>query len=91
VRGIAFDGGSGVRRVEVSFDGGASWRDASLEEDFGNYSFRRWNLAWTAKPGSHVVAVRATANDGATQIATPIWNPGGYMLNTIEKYTVTVS
>jgi len=91
LRGIAFDGGSGIRRVELSFDGGASWRLASLEEDYGNYSFRRWNLHWNATPGSYNVAVRATANDGSMQVATPIWNPSGYMRNNIETYTVTVA
>ncbi|MBV9439907.1 MAG: molybdopterin-dependent oxidoreductase [Candidatus Eremiobacteraeota bacterium] len=91
LRGIAFDGGSGIRRVEVSTDGGATWRDATLEQDYGKYSFRRWNAGWDARPGSATLAVRATANDGSVQSATPIWNPSGYMLNTIETYKVTVS
>jgi sulfite dehydrogenase (cytochrome) subunit A len=91
LRGIAFDCGSGVKRVEVSLDGGGSWRDAELEEDYGNYSFRRWNLRWAATAGTFVIAVRATSNDGSTQTATPTWNPGGYMRNVIETYTVTVT
>ena len=89
LRGIAFDGGSGIRRVEVSSDGGSTWRDAALERDYGKYSFRRWNAAWDARPGSYSIAVRATANDGSVQTATPIWNPSGYMLNTIETYKVS--
>ena len=91
VRGIAFDGGSGVRQVDVSFDGGANWRRATLEQDYGKYSFRRWNIAWDAAAGSYAIAVRATAADGSTQTTTPIWNPGGYMRNVIETYQVTVS
>jgi DMSO/TMAO reductase YedYZ molybdopterin-dependent catalytic subunit len=91
LRGIAFDGGSGVRRVEVSLDGGGSWRSAELEENYGKYSFRRWNFRWAATAGTFVIAVRATSNDGGTQTATPIWNPGGYMRNVIETYTVTVA
>lgn len=91
LRGIAFDGGSGIKRVETSFDGGATWRDASLERDYGKYSFRRWNFRWDAHPGSYNIAVRATANDGSTQVATPIWNPPGYMRNSIETYKVTVA
>jgi len=89
LRGIAFDGGSGIRRVEVSIDG--AWRSATLEQDYGPYSFRRWNLTWDARPGAHVIAVCATANDGRTQAPTPIWNPGGYMRNNIETYRVTVT
>ncbi len=91
VRGIAFDGGSGIKRVEISTDGGTTWRDAALEKDFGKYSFRRWNASFDAARGSaYTLAVRATAGDGATQIATAGWNPSGYMRNAIETYKVTV-
>jgi len=41
VRGIAFDGGSGIKSVDVSTDAGATWAPAALEPDFGKYSFRR--------------------------------------------------
>ncbi|HXB84307.1 MAG TPA: molybdopterin-dependent oxidoreductase [Candidatus Acidoferrum sp.] len=91
LRGIAFDGGNGVRRVEISIDGGRTWRNAILEQDYGKYSFRRWNARWDARPGAYDVAVRASSNDGVMQKATPIWNPGGYMRNSIETYRVTVS
>jgi sulfite dehydrogenase len=91
LRGIAFDGGSGIRRVEISIDGGRTWRDATLEQDYGKYSFRRWNTRWDVRPGIYDVAVRASSNDGVTQNATPIWNSGGYMRNSIETYKVTVS
>ena len=91
LRGIAFDGGSGIRRVEVSYDSGATWRDANLETDYGKYSFRRWNARLDVPPGTYVLAVRATANDGATQKATPNWNASGYIRNLIETYQVSVS
>ena len=90
LRGIAFDGGSGIRRVEISTDGGTTWRDAALERDYGRYSFRRWNARWTAPRGAATLAVRATANDGSVQPPKAIWNPSGYMLNTIETYRVQV-
>jgi DMSO/TMAO reductase YedYZ molybdopterin-dependent catalytic subunit len=91
VRGIAFDGGSGIRRVELSSDGGATWRAATLEEDVGRYSFRRWHATFDARAGTMTLAVRATANDGSVQPATPGWNPGGYLRNSIETYKVTVA
>ena len=91
LRGIAFDGGSGIRRVEVSYDSGATWRDANLETDYGKYSFRRWNARIDVPPGTYVFAVRATANDGSTQRSTPNWNGSGYIRNVVETYQVTVS
>ena len=90
VRGIAFDGGSGIKRVDLSTDGGTTWREAALERDYGKYSFRRWAGQWDVAPGTYTLAVRATANDGAVQQATPIWNPSGYLRSSIETYKVTV-
>ena len=57
LRGIAFDGGSGIKRVEISSDNGATWRDAALEQDFGKYSFRRWHGSFDAR-ARHVVYAR---------------------------------
>ncbi|WP_317995026.1 molybdopterin-dependent oxidoreductase [Vulcanimicrobium alpinum] len=91
VRGIAFDGGSGIKSVEFSPDGGTTWTPARLERDYGRYSFRRWTADATLRPGAATLACRAVANDGATQTTAPIWNPGGYMRNVIEQYKVTVA
>ena len=90
LRGIAFDSGSGIRRVEVSSDGGRTWSDATLEQDYGKYSFRRWHASFTATPGtSYTLASRATANDGSVQPATQGWNPSGYLRNVVETIAVT--
>ncbi|RYJ01387.1 MAG: oxidase, partial [Acetobacteraceae bacterium] len=35
IRGIAFDGGAGIARVEVSADGGQHWTEARLGEELG--------------------------------------------------------
>jgi sulfite dehydrogenase len=90
IRGIAFDGGSGIKRVELSIDGGTTWREAALERDYGKYGFRRFTGEMAGAPGTHTLAVRATANDGATQPVAPGWNPSGYLRNAIETYKVTV-
>ena len=91
LRGIAFDGGSGIKRVEVSLDGGTTWRDAALGPDVGKYSFRRWSAELQTRAGqTYTIAVRATANDGATQPATQGWNPSGYLRNVVEMYKVAV-
>jgi sulfite dehydrogenase len=90
--GIAFDGGDGIRKVEVSADGGTTWRDAELGTDLGRYSFRRWRLSWRPeKAGAHRLMVRATNGRGDTQAAKPGWNRSGYMRNVIEEVGVEVS
>ena len=91
LEGIAFDGGSGIRLVEVSTDGGRQWQVASLADDHGPFSFRRWRLAWTPnQPGEHRLMVRATNRDGDVQPTAAIWNRAGYMRNVIEEAVVQI-
>lgn len=86
VDGIAFDGGSGIRLVEVSADGGASWAQAVLGTDLGRYSFRRWHYRWSpSSRGEHRLKVRATGRDGQVQPVEVGWNRGGYMRNVVEE------
>ena len=89
IQGLAIDGGSGTRKVEVSLDGGQSWTDARLDPELGKYSWRRWRFAWKPEPGRHVLMVRATNNDGETQTKTQ-WNRSGYARNVIESIEVNV-
>ena len=44
VRGIAWDGGYGIRSVDVSVDGGRTWSTAELGQDLGRFSFRAWSI-----------------------------------------------
>jgi DMSO/TMAO reductase YedYZ molybdopterin-dependent catalytic subunit len=89
--GIAFDGGSGIRQVEVSTDAGRSWQATELGEDPGPFSFRRWRLRWQPEtPGDVRLLVRATSNAGETQPREEGWNRAGYMRNVIEELDVTV-
>ncbi|MGB9465092.1 MAG: molybdopterin-dependent oxidoreductase [Candidatus Acidiferrum sp.] len=86
LRGMAFSGYGRVTRVEISEDGGKNWSAAKLGEDYGAYSFRTWDAPWTPKtPGRYSLAVRATDEKGNTQPDEPVWNPGGYLWNRIEK------
>jgi DMSO/TMAO reductase YedYZ molybdopterin-dependent catalytic subunit len=91
LKGIAFDGGTGIKQVAVSTDGGKSWTQAELGRDLGKYSFRPWTLPVRLAAGSHELKVRATNNGGDTQPAEPRWNPAGYLRNVIETTRVTVA
>jgi DMSO/TMAO reductase YedYZ molybdopterin-dependent catalytic subunit len=91
LRGIAFSGYGRVIRVEVSEDGGKRWTPAKLGEDLGAYSFRTWEAPWTANsPGRYSLAVRATDEKNNTQPDEPVWNPGGYLWNRIERQDIVV-
>jgi DMSO/TMAO reductase YedYZ molybdopterin-dependent catalytic subunit len=84
--GIAWDGGSGIARVEVSSDGGASWKEARLGRDLGRYSWRQWRWDFTPNAtGPQSVLARAFARDGSAQSETLIHNPAGYHHNVVQK------
>ncbi|MGU7771367.1 molybdopterin-dependent oxidoreductase [Burkholderia sp. MR1-5-21] len=92
VRGIAFGGDTGVRKVLFSHDGGASWSAARLGKDYGKYSFRRWEAQFTPhRAGQAVLQVKAVNDDGVEQPDTPPWNPAGYMRNVVESTKVFVA
>ncbi|MCC7340555.1 MAG: molybdopterin-dependent oxidoreductase [Bryobacterales bacterium] len=90
LEGLANDGGAGIRQVEVSTDGGQQWVQAKLDPSLGRYSWRRWKLDWTpATAGIHRLMVRATNEDGETQVE-KYWNRSGYMRQVIESLDVKV-
>ncbi len=92
IRGIAFDNGSGIAKVELSADGGTTWLPTTLDADAGPFSFRRWSTRLDLVPSrSLVIACRATSNAGVVQPVEPVWTPGGYLKNNIETYKVTVA
>jgi sulfite dehydrogenase len=91
LKGIAFDGGEGIKDVAVSTDGGKTWVSARLGKDLGKYSFREWRMPVNLSAGSHELKVRATSNDGKTQPMEALWNPAGYLRNVVETVRVTAT
>ena len=92
LKGIAFDAGAGIKTVEVSIDGGQSWKAAALGQDLGRFSFREWRAPVSfAKKGRAVLMVRATNQKGEGQPATVDWNPAGYRRHVVESTPVTIA
>jgi len=91
LKGIAFDGGKGIKEVAVSIDDGKTWTPAKLGKDLGKYSFREWHLPMKLAAGQHDIKVRATSNGGETQPLKPLWNPAGYLRNVVETVRVTAA
>jgi hypothetical protein len=91
VHGVAWDGGYGIRTVEVSTDDGHSWQTASLGTDLGRYSFVSWQHAFVPpKAGRYAVLAKATNRQGATQTFELIFNPAGYHNNVVQRIQIQV-
>jgi DMSO/TMAO reductase YedYZ molybdopterin-dependent catalytic subunit len=91
VKGVAWDGGSGIEHVEVSGDLGSSWQRARLGKDLGKYSFREFALELPVREGgSYVIMARAMSNAGEAQAEQLIHNPAGYHHNVIQRVYVEV-
>jgi DMSO/TMAO reductase YedYZ molybdopterin-dependent catalytic subunit len=89
IKGVAWDEGSGIAQVEVSTDSGVSWRQATLKQDYGRFSWRQWQLVFEPKhPGEYRIMARATSQSGASQPLEPIPNPSGYHHNAVQKITI---
>ena len=91
VRGIAFDGGQGIRDVAYSIDGGYSWREAKLGKELSRYSFREFTFGFTPSRGDYDLRVRATSRSGETQPYDAKWQPAGYMRNVVESVRVSAA
>jgi len=91
VRGIAWDRGAGIAKVEVSVDSGSSWAPAALGRDLGRYSFRAFSLSVPVREeGARVVMARATSATGETQVNELIHNPAGYHHNVIQRIYIEI-
>jgi DMSO/TMAO reductase YedYZ molybdopterin-dependent catalytic subunit len=91
IKGLAWDGGSGIEKEEISTDNGQTWQLAKLDKDYGNYSWRGFHYqAHWDDPGEKTVLARATNKAGLSQGNTVAPNPGGYQNNLIQKLKVVV-
>lgn len=89
--GRAWSGGAPIIRVDVSSDGGRSWAQADLEKPGDRYAWRGFRAEWNATTGRHLLCVRATDADGATQPLDGEWNVGGYACNAVQVVPITVA
>jgi len=89
IQGIAFDQGYGIDRVLVSLDGGQRWKAARLGRDYGDFSFRPWELRFTPQRGqTYALQSLAINRIGESQRLSARWNPSGYLRNAVETITV---
>src|SRR5215210_129988 len=69
IGGIAWAPHRGIKKVEVSTDGGETWNTAPLAKQLAEDTWRQYVYDWNAKPGDYTIQVRATDGNGETQTA----------------------
>jgi sulfane dehydrogenase subunit SoxC len=67
ITGLAWSGGGVVRKVEVSTDGGRTWKDAQLQEPVLPRAHTRFRLAWNWQGEETVLQSRCTDEQGEFQ------------------------
>lgn len=91
VRGFAWAGENRVVRVDVSTDGGSTWREARLSKEDLPFAWRLWQVEWRpADYGYFNLLSRATDSAGRVQPTVAQWNPSGYLYNAVDRVGVLV-
>ncbi|MGX1952255.1 sulfite oxidase [Streptomyces anulatus] len=89
--GRSWSGGTPVRAVEVSTDGGTHWRRARLRDEPRAGSWVRWTADWVPKErGPAVLLARATDRSGRTQPVATAHNTQGYLFDAVVRHPVSV-
>jgi hypothetical protein len=93
IRGVAWSGDAGpVTAVDISTDGGRSWRPATLKRTQRTpFGWRQWEYSWTpSREAYHTILSRARDGSGNTQPLDQEWNPSGYGWNVVPRVGVNV-
>ena len=91
IRGAAYAGEAGIKKVEVSVDDGASWHPAELIGLEQPYAWRHWEFLWEVQDvGDYNILARATDSSSRRQPETAHWNALGYGNNGVREHAVTV-
>lgn len=89
LRGRSWSGGGTVTRVEVSLDGGSTWRSPELER---HPAWSSWRIGWTPRrPGPGFLLARATDKTGETQPARSARHPFGYHFSAVVHHPIRVT
>ncbi len=67
IGGIAFAGTRGIKDVQVSIDGGDTWRSADLRKPLSPYAWTLWTTPWKPTVDYYIVLVRAIDGTGDVQ------------------------
>jgi DMSO/TMAO reductase YedYZ molybdopterin-dependent catalytic subunit len=92
IHGAAWAGEAEIRKVELSFDSGQSWKEAQLLGESTKGTWRLWEYQWRTpnQPGRCTIIARATDSCGMIQPADRSADRGTYMINHLLPVAVTV-
>ena len=91
IAGIAWAGEDAVSKVEVSTDGGLSWRRANIVGPQAAYSWTLWEYLWDVdRPEDYNLVCRASSAWGQSQPDSHDPLRGGYMINFTRPHAVHV-
>ena len=91
IRGRAWTGDGVISKVEVSTDGGNTWREARQSGPAEPNHWLQWELDWsTPQPGHYILIARAADSEGNVQPASMPWNFRGYGNNSIHTIAIEV-
>jgi len=92
IAGVAFGGINAVKSVEVSTDGGKTWKQARfIGPDLGRYAWRPFVLAAKLERGNYTLTSRATDAQGIVQDENRIENTSGYINSSWRDHAVQVA
>ena len=89
VQGRAWSGWGPIELVEVSADGGDSWRAAELDDQAGPHAWRGWSSSWQPPGAGARALLPRHRRDRRHPAAEPEWNLGGYENNAVQRVPVT--
>ena len=71
IRGIAWSGGGKITRVEVTVDGGKTWKEAQIQGPVHSKAHTRFTFPWSWNGEEAIIASRSTDELGSSQPLTP--------------------
>lgn len=92
LHGRSWSGNGAIRNVDVSTDGGLTWRRTLPIEADIDAAWQRWRISWRPEtPGGYTLRARATDVTGAHQPDQTPYNTLGYLFDAVVDHPVTVA
>ncbi|MEO3869912.1 sulfite oxidase [Nonomuraea sp. B12E4] len=89
LRGRSWSGQGRIVRVEVSLDGGTTWREAEHHGRHLVSAWLPWHVSWAPRrTGPRLLMARATDETGATQPPSTPRHPFGYRFDAVVQHPI---